>query len=325
MLGPTIFDKRLEPVTGKAVEVRKGQVLTIRTPYGGQCVDFNAFNLHDYKEYMSVGHSRRQGMHLVEGDTLITNSPRCNALLHFLEMPETCVTDTLAARCNAVLFEWRVDFEFHTNCQDTLAEAIREYRLTPDDVHDSCNIFMNTVWEDAIEGGTFSSNMNSSQPGDTVRLLACMDTLAVPIVCGSGDIGPVSNYMFKPIDIELHEATEESLAYAERVTEVFAAPRTRVSPEVYKVKEILATRELEVDTSYSPDYLRHPMGMSDLEIPTHDGLTARLNELVQTAAANDLQDAIRRTVMPAVVQTLAGESPERRNDQDRRRIAAGRR
>ena len=37
----------LEPGTGKAIELLAGQILRIEQMEGGQCVDFNAFNLHD--------------------------------------------------------------------------------------------------------------------------------------------------------------------------------------------------------------------------------------------------------------------------------------
>ena len=55
------LDVEMPPVTGKAVPVLKGEILRITQVAGGQCVDFNCFNLHDYKEHMSVGHTRRQG------------------------------------------------------------------------------------------------------------------------------------------------------------------------------------------------------------------------------------------------------------------------
>ena len=48
----------LQPGTGKAIELRKGQVLRIEQVEGGQCVDFNCFNLHDYKESMHTGRTR---------------------------------------------------------------------------------------------------------------------------------------------------------------------------------------------------------------------------------------------------------------------------
>ena len=106
-VGAVQYEERLEPVSGRAMPVYKGETLRITQVEGGQCVDFNAFNLHDYKEHLSVGHSRRQGLRIHKGDVLISNPPRYNAMLQITEMPDTCVTDTLAARCHAVLFEYR--------------------------------------------------------------------------------------------------------------------------------------------------------------------------------------------------------------------------
>ena len=96
-MGTVRYEERLEPVSGSALPVYRGEVLRITEVEGEQCIDFNAFNLHDYKEYMSVGHSRRQGLRLHEGDVLISNAPHYNAMLSISEMLETCVTDTLGA------------------------------------------------------------------------------------------------------------------------------------------------------------------------------------------------------------------------------------
>ena len=48
--GKERFDLVLQPISGKAVPVYAGEVLRIIQVEGEQCVDFNAFNLHDYKE-----------------------------------------------------------------------------------------------------------------------------------------------------------------------------------------------------------------------------------------------------------------------------------
>jgi len=47
-----LFEHTMQPGTGKALEVRAGQILRIEQTKGAQCVDFNCFNLHDYKEAM---------------------------------------------------------------------------------------------------------------------------------------------------------------------------------------------------------------------------------------------------------------------------------
>ena len=43
-----ISEFTLEPGTGKAIELLKGQILRIEQVEGGQCADFNAFNLHGH-------------------------------------------------------------------------------------------------------------------------------------------------------------------------------------------------------------------------------------------------------------------------------------
>lgn len=59
----------MDPGTGKAVEVPKGQILRIAQPEGGQWADFNCFNLHDYKEFFHTGRTRHMhGLHPTTGD-----------------------------------------------------------------------------------------------------------------------------------------------------------------------------------------------------------------------------------------------------------------
>ena len=49
--------------------------------------------------------------------------------MYGLKIPETCVTDVLAARCSGPMFEMVFGIEAHTNCTDTFAEAIGEFGL----------------------------------------------------------------------------------------------------------------------------------------------------------------------------------------------------
>ena len=53
-----LLERVLEPGTGKALEVKAGRILRIEQIEGLQCVDFNCFNLHDYKEFMHCGRTR---------------------------------------------------------------------------------------------------------------------------------------------------------------------------------------------------------------------------------------------------------------------------
>ncbi len=55
-----LYETVIEPGTGKALEVLRGQVLRIeQLEDGGQCADFNCFNLHDYKEHFHTARTFR--------------------------------------------------------------------------------------------------------------------------------------------------------------------------------------------------------------------------------------------------------------------------
>src|SRR3989338_9812836 len=206
--GKQRFDLVLEPISGKAVPVHAGEVLRIIQVGGEQCVDFNAFNLHDYKEKMDVGATRSTtGFRPRKAAIIFSNPPRFRPMLCILEMPPSCQTDILGRTCHATLYEMRFGFELHTNCQDTMAESISEYGLTPDDVHDSFNMWMNTEWDST---GKWWIVRNTGRAGDYVDLVSFFDTLAVPIVCGSGDTGITSNYAFKPLQIQVFEKSAET-------------------------------------------------------------------------------------------------------------------
>ena len=127
-------------------------------------------------------------------------------------MAESCVTDLLAARCDATMGEREFNLVPRTNCQDTFSEAVREYGLSPDDIHDSLNLWMHTCW-----GESFRVLPNVAPAGDYVDLLALMDVLAVPIICGGGDLGQVSNFNFSSIEVKIFAASPEALESVDRV------------------------------------------------------------------------------------------------------------
>ena len=174
-------DLIMEPVTGKAVPVYRGEVLRISQVVGGQCVDFNAYNLHDYKEWLDNGFNRMTSLETGQGTIIWSGCSRARPMYAILKMAETCDQFYAGFRCHALLNERQWGLVDHPNCQDTFAEVIREYGLTPDDVHDSYNLWMST---EVDSQGRRRLPINRGQHGDQVDLLALFDTLAVPIVCG---------------------------------------------------------------------------------------------------------------------------------------------
>ena len=281
-----------QPVEGKAIPMKAGEVLRITQLGNGQCVDFNCFNLHDYKERMSVGFTRMHSFRPKQGDFLWSNPPRNNPMMNILQMPATCSTDTLHARCNAYLFEDYYGFRRHTNCQDTFAAAIGEFRLTPDDVHDAFNLWMDTGWDD--QGNTTIRRI-VGRKGEYVDMLAMMDVLAVPILCGSGDVQPTAAFFPKPIQIEVFRASDDM---QQKVADLAARVKLANHREVaeFPVKEILATRALERDPTYTPKFVNFPLEYTEVEVKLSDTEREQLRRLKFTEDQPD-DEILREAVM----------------------------
>jgi uncharacterized protein YcgI (DUF1989 family) len=269
-----LHELTIEPGTGKALEVLRGQVLRIEQVVGGQCADFNCFNLHDYKEFMHTGRTRHlHGLHPGKGDFLWSAPPRERPMVYILE--DTVGTnDALYPRCSAFLFEYHYGLPVHTNCHDIQAESQREYGLTPDDVHDSLNFFMHTGVD---QGGRPFIASQTAKQGDYVDLLMVIDTLAVPNVCGA-DVMATSDFELKPLKLTVFEATEADWAQVPEI-ETYSNQRT---PKDFKVQTIKADRELQRDPDYAPDFTNVPIRIDGLDVPLDDEERAILDQLTAT-------------------------------------------
>jgi uncharacterized protein YcgI (DUF1989 family) len=259
------LDHVLEPGSGKAVEVRRGEVVRVEQLEGGQCADFNAFNLHDYREFFHCGRTRvLHGMFPSTGDMLWSAPPRERPM--FTIIADTAgINDLSFPRCTGVLFEYAWGYETHTNCQDILAEAEREYGLTPDDVHDSFNLWMNTKID--AETGRLSVDRNTSQAGDYVELVAHFDCLVVVSVCGA-DVFNTSNFSLKPLRLAVRAATA-----GERAEWLLPEGRRFANQRVvddFKIKEIRTERELSRDPAYVADWPAFPITTTSVEVELTD-------------------------------------------------------
>jgi len=191
----------------------------------------------------------------------------------------TIIRDTVGTndvqypRCTGFLYEYQYGFEQHTNCHDILAESIREYGLTPDDVHDSFNFWMH-VGVDPDEKLYIKRMM--AKPGDYVELLAHFDILAVPNVCGA-DIFSTSNFELKPLKVQVLASTEADrdqwLQPEERQY------RNQRTPEDFKLSRIKADRELARDDGYQADWPVYPIVKQPVEVPLSEDEYAMVEAL----------------------------------------------
>jgi uncharacterized protein YcgI (DUF1989 family) len=284
----TVQELTIEPGTGKALELRRGQVLRIEQTSGRQCADFNCFNLHDYKEFFHTGRTRHlHGLHPTKGDFLWSAPPRERPMMAIIE--DTVGTnDVLYPRCSAFLFEHHYGLAVHTNCHDIQAEAQREFGLTPDDVHDSFNFFMHTGVDAA--GRPFIAK-NTAKRGDYVELLALMDVLAIPNVCGA-DVMMTSDFELKPLKLTVFEGVDRDWS---RISELPRLKNQR-SPSEFKVKNIKADRELYRDSSYRPEFTNVPLQISELEVNLTDDEIAWIQQLKSTGKYGESDAEVLRYV-----------------------------
>lgn len=168
--------------------------------------------------------------------------------------------DVLACRCSAFISEYVFGVDYVTNCADIFAEAIREYGLTPDDVHDSFNGFMRTGLDD--KGHMIVKRMIAKH-GDYIELIAHFDVLAVPIVCGAS-LWPTSNYELKPLRVVVYEASDEEKA--KWLDPEGRRYRNQRTPADFINSEVKSTRELRVDPNYRTAFRNYPITTRDIEV-----------------------------------------------------------
>jgi uncharacterized protein len=287
---PLILEHVMQPGTGKAFELRRGQVMRIeQIEDGAQCADSNFFNLNDYKEFFHAARTRHlHGMNPTVGDFLWSAPPR--------ERPMAAIVadtvgenDVFYPRCSAFLYEYHYGLPVHTSCADILAEAIREYGLTPDDVHDSFNWFVNTGFD--ASGHPFLG-VNHAKIGDYVEILALIDLLAVPNVCGA-DVMATSNFKYKPLKVSIFRGSEKELAHftGQPLLRRFATQRT---PRDFKNSTIKPDRELRRDPNYRPDFLNVPIILTDVAVSLPADEQAMLDQLQQAGLyGKSTADALR--------------------------------
>jgi uncharacterized protein len=110
------------------------------------------------------------------------------------------------------------------------------------------------------DGHAFMTRQNT-KPGDHVDLLALMDVLAVPNVCGA-DVMKTSNFALKPLKLTVFAATESDLGQVPK-TPALASQRT---PKDFKNAAIKTDRPLRRDPAYRPEFPNTPIVVTELPI-----------------------------------------------------------
>jgi uncharacterized protein YcgI (DUF1989 family) len=188
----------LEPQTGAALIVKRGQRLEIIDPRGEQVSDLVSFSESDPGEWLSSGRTidYANTIYVTAGHILYSNRSR-----PMWTMIEDTVGrhDFLLTPCSPETFTILYKTTgHHPSCFENLVRGLEPFGIAPDAIPTTLNVFMNV---DVLPSGELRILPPRSRPGDRVVLRAEMD-LIVGVTACSAELS--NNGRFKPIDVRLH-------------------------------------------------------------------------------------------------------------------------
>jgi hypothetical protein len=131
-----------------------------------------------------------------------------------------------------------------------------------------------------------------SKAGDHVDLLAVVDVLAVPNVCGS-DLMRTSNFSIKPVKLSVFAASQAELA---SVPPFKPLPSNR-TPADFRNSRIKAERELRRDETYAPEFINVPIEYQDVPVALEPDDYALLQEYRRAELYGDDYGAALRDIV----------------------------
>ncbi len=187
----------IPPRSGTAFTLRRGEMLKVIDPEGGQVSDMVAFMSEDARESLSNGRTfdYEETIRLTTGNRLW--SSRSRPMLEIVE-DSVGVHDFLLTPCSEATFRhFYPGKPVHRGCYGNLVEALAPHAIDPDAIPTAFNIFMNVpVGED----GRIRVEPPGTRAGDFIRLRALEDLIIGLTACSAYDSCGGS---FKPIHYEL--------------------------------------------------------------------------------------------------------------------------
>ncbi len=184
---------------GKMFTVKKGQTLRVIEVEGLQAADLIIFNEHDMRESFCAWLTRDISGSFTKAKKLYSKLPEGNIMFTVLTEKDRMFWLS-PGRCNRLTYELHQGIKGHKNCQDILAECIKPYGMTPYDVPEVLNIFMDAIFN---KDGTFEHSPSPVSKGDYLDLLAEMDCLVGVSACPSD--GVINNFEAKPLGIQIFD------------------------------------------------------------------------------------------------------------------------
>jgi len=184
---------------GRAFEVKRGEILRLTQQAGPQVIDFNAWNRENPREMFWAGRTRIiEGAHPTAGARLWSVEPWMRPMFTILvdtadRAPSrrgSRFHDLWYPRCNRRYHQEFFGESDRRSCHRNLTEAIAEFGLGEEYVHDTFNVFMRTGLDPETQ--TFFAEAADSRPTDYMDLRAEMDCLVALSAC-PGHTAPTIN------------------------------------------------------------------------------------------------------------------------------------
>ncbi len=169
----------IEPQSGYALEVKKGDTIRITDVEGGQVADFVCFKSDDYSEFFSQANTRINNgkIRITTNDLLYSNSG--NVMFKIVD-DRVGVHDLIYAPCNSWLYEEIFKVGPRDGCLENLAMALVPYNIEKAYVPNPFNIFMHTHIDEEYKT---SIKKPLSKKGDYIDLESQMDCLVAISSC----------------------------------------------------------------------------------------------------------------------------------------------
>lgn len=183
---------------GGAVEVGRGEHLSVIDVEGSQVADLVALRRHDLHHPLSVHQTRStlRRLRLQVGDVLVDTNRQP---LFAIARDDVGVHDLLLCACSRYLYEQRFGISDHRNCRENLLGALAPYGVEEWWLPDPLNVFMDTPPQ---PDGGFAFNPAPSKPGDRFVLRA-LDDVVVAVSSCPMDLVPINAGTPTPLRLEV--------------------------------------------------------------------------------------------------------------------------
>jgi len=191
---------------GLAVDVSKGDAVTIVDAEGGQVGDVFAFNSDDPTEYLSASHTRAFNSALFPAVGQAFMSSHRRPMLTVVADTSPGYHDMLIAACDPARYEQLGVEGWHASCAENLATAMSDHGIEITHVPQPFNIFMRTP---AQADGTIAWLPAETAPGDRFEMVAEMDLVVAVSACPS-DLAGINTGELSELLIEITPSTVRS-------------------------------------------------------------------------------------------------------------------